>query len=248
MIGGQVRDHRGRERVAFLRRTLVREGRTHDGTYPWHRTTNPYLILIAELLLKRTKRVVVARVFDVFAGAYPTAADLAAADPDALYERIRPVGLARRTKRLPQVGAAIVANGGVPSDRIALLRFPEVGAYVADATRLYAFSEPCFPLDRNAQRVLRRSIDGCHPDRTVDPYEDAHVVEAVVNLTAGASVGKVRALHQGLLSVAWSHCGPRPRCSGCPLRSACWWALESSAAHEAGDGPDEGSTNVEGGP
>ena len=134
-----------KRRLPSLRQALIDVGRNHDGTYAWHRTSDAYFILIAELLLKRTKRVVVGRVFDTFIEAYPSPGHLAAADPDELYDRVRPVGLARRTKRLPQVGAAIVAAGGVPSSRSGLLLLPEVGAYVADATRLYAFSEPCFP-------------------------------------------------------------------------------------------------------
>ena len=49
---------------------------------PWHHTTDPYLWLVAEILLKRTTRTAASRVFTNLVGAYPTVTVLAVANQE----------------------------------------------------------------------------------------------------------------------------------------------------------------------
>lgn len=203
---------------------LRRLGAAHFGLYPWHGSPDPYVVLLAEVLLQRTKRVVVARVLPPFLEVAPDAHALARSDPAELATVLRPTGLTSRVQRLALLGVALVELGGVPRERDALLALPGVGEYVADAVLLYAFGRRTFPLDRNVQRVLTRVFRGRQPDKAISPYADAPLAADVAALTRGVKLSTNRDIHQGVMAVAWSHCGPHPQHSGCPLREHCRFA------------------------
>lgn len=198
------------EQLTWVRRVLARRGAAHFGLYPWHGSDDPYVVLLAEVLLQRTKRVVVARVLPAFLEAAPDPGALAGSDPAELAEILRPTGLTSRAQRLPSLGAALAELGGVPRERDALLALPGVGEYVADAVLLYAYGIPTFPLDRNVQRVLTRVFHGRQPDKSLGPYRDAALTEVVESLTGANSARVSTDIHQGVMAVAWSNCGPYP--------------------------------------
>ena len=210
----------GQSAANVLARELMRLGRSHDGKYRWHRESDPYVLLVAEVLLRRTTRTVVDRVLPGFLNAFPTVEDLASAAVDEVWDKLRPAGLRQRTALLPVMATAIAAIGRVPVDRDALLSLPGVGPYVADAVRLYAFSEPAFPMDRNLQRVFYRFFMG-HEPRRQDPYRDEVLSGLVGRVTSGRDAGQLRRLHQGVMALAWGRCRPVPSCTSCDLRDTC---------------------------
>lgn len=208
-----------------VQRELLRIGAEHFGRYPWHLSADPFALLVAEVLLQRTKRVVIARVLPELLKEAPDAHSLAQMELTKLERIIWSTGLASRARRLRELGNYLVALGGVPREREVLLSLPNVGPYVADAVRLYAFGIACFPLDRNIQRVLTRVFYGVHPDRTITPYSDSDLAEVLGPLVEGLDPVDVRNIHQGILAVAWSHCGPHPKSSGCSLVAHCSFAF-----------------------
>lgn len=217
-----------RQRVARVRATLAQVGGVHFGAYPWHVRQDPYVVLLSEVLLQRTKRVVVARVLPTFLEIAPDAHTLASSDPDELAAVLRPTGLTSRVQRLTLLGAALVELGDVPRERDELLALPGVGEYVADAVLLYAFGRPTFPLDRNVQRVLMRVFEGRQPDKKLGTYADAGLAVNVAALTDNVTNDENRDIHQGVMAVAWSHCGPHPQHASCPLREHCRFARLAS--------------------
>lgn len=213
-----------------MRALLARLGAEHFGLYPWHGSRDPYVVLLAEVLLQRTKRVVVARVLPAFLELAPDAHALAASDPAELAAILRPTGLTSRVQRLTLLGAALVELGGVPRERAALLALPGVGEYVADAVLMYAFGEPNFARDRNVQRVLTRVFHGRQPDKSTSPYADAALTADVAALTRELTTASNRDVHQGVMAVAWSNCGPHPQHATCPLRELCRLASLAAGA------------------
>lgn len=221
-LSAQVPDSRN------VRKALKCIGAAHFGLYPWHSSKDPYVVLLAEVLLQRTKRVVVARVLPTLLDAAGDAAALANSDPTELAAILRPTGLTSRVQRLSSLGAMLVELGEVPRERRGLLALPGVGEYVADAVLLYAFEQPTFPLDRNVQRVLTRVFQGRQPDRSISPYDDRDLTSAVASLTEGESPRAFRDIHQGVMAVAWSHCGPYPQHAVCPLKGFCVFVQRQS--------------------
>lgn len=92
-------------------------------TFPWRETTDPYVVLIAEILLQKTAAEKVEPVYEDFRTAYPTLEELAEADRDELADIIYSLGFQnQRSKALISIGRTL-RNGGVPDDteRLVLL-------------------------------------------------------------------------------------------------------------------------------
>src|SRR5438309_1736871 len=66
------------ERILRIRRRLLRWGRANYISYAWRTEIDPWLSLVAELLLQRTRAAQVEPVCRELARNYPTAASLAA--------------------------------------------------------------------------------------------------------------------------------------------------------------------------
>jgi A/G-specific adenine glycosylase len=204
-----------------IRVCLFQLGKYHDGRYPWHRTKDPFHILVAEYFLRRTTRTAVSRVFEKVVQRYPTLEAVALADPESLWEVARELGLKQRTMRLPLVAKTVIESGGLKGDRAFLKGLPSVGDYIADAIMLYAFGSPTFPMDSSVQRVLIRLQTGKNPKKNSNPYQDTQLSGIVQELVLGTGARMHRTLHQGVLYVAWSFCRPVPLCQKCPLVSTC---------------------------
>lgn len=207
--------------IEGLQTGLLRQGHQHDGLYPWHRTREPFHLLIAEYFLRRTTRTAVARVFPQVIERYPTLDDLAQADPEELCVIAKELGLRQRTAQLPQVARVVMEKGGLSNNRESLLGVPSIGPYITDAIFLYAYGSPTFPLDSSVQRVLVRAAIGVDPKKNSNPYKDKVLLGVVTTLTIGLNSAELRTLHQGVLYIAWEFCRPKPLCHKCPVKPNC---------------------------
>lgn len=119
---------------------------------PWRRTTDPYAILVSEVMLQQTH---VARVIDRYEAwltRWPTVEALAAAPlADVLTEWVG-LGYNRRAKALWEA-VRVVAVDGWPED---LTQLPGVGPYTAAAVGSFAFGRAELAIDTNARRVYAR--------------------------------------------------------------------------------------------
>lgn len=198
---------------------LLAWGRSNGRTFPWRETRDPFRILVAEILLQRSRGKTVALVFDRLFERWPDAQALARARVDAIERVIRPLGLVKRAAALRAVAREVVRLGGVPTSVEGLLELPGVGRYVANATVAVAFGKPAPTVDGVTARVYRRFF-GLPSDRP--PSEDPALWEVVARVTPRR---RVREWNWAVLDFASSVCLPRrPRCSECPLRLRCRWS------------------------
>jgi A/G-specific adenine glycosylase len=119
---------------------------------PWRRTTDPYAILVSEVMLQQTQ---VARVVERYQGwleRWPTAQALAAASLADVLTEWSGLGYNRRAKALWEA-ARVVVQDGWPDD---LTRLPGVGPYTAAAVGSFAFGRTELAVDTNARRVYAR--------------------------------------------------------------------------------------------
>jgi len=120
---------------------------------PWRHTTDPYAILVSEVMLQQTQ---VDRVVPRYLGwleRWPTAASLAEAAAADVIRAWQGLGYNRRALALHRAAQA-VAQDGWPAD---LTTLPGVGPYTAAALRNFAFGENVLPRDVNVDRVERRT-------------------------------------------------------------------------------------------
>jgi len=65
----------------------------HWVPYPWRVDRTPYKVLIAEVLLQRTTRKAVSRVYQGLLAEFPDTGPVHKADPEELESALRPIGL-----------------------------------------------------------------------------------------------------------------------------------------------------------
>ena len=172
---------------------------------PWRGTTDPYAILVSEVMLQQTQVArVVPRYLD-WIDRWPSAAALAAASRAEVLAAWVGLGYNRRALAL-HAAAQVVAARGWPAD---LRTLPGVGPYTAAAVASFAFGAQVAAVDTNARRVAERLGRGT-PAELLPAGRAAEWNQAAMEL--GATVCTARAA----------------RCGACPV--AAWCASAGSVA------------------
>jgi A/G-specific adenine glycosylase len=205
--------------ITAFRRELSRWGRANQRSFPWRETRDPFRILIAEVLLQRSRGRTVAKVYVEFFRRWPTAAELARARIPSIESVIRPLGLIRRARTLKDLAREVVRLDGVPTTLEGLLALPGVGPYAAGATFVVAFGGKAAVVDGVTARVYRRyfGLAGTDPASS-----DQGLWDLVYEATPSRNV---RQWNWAVLDLASMVCVPKiPRCASCPLATDCCWS------------------------
>jgi A/G-specific adenine glycosylase len=114
---------------------------------PWRHTTNPYLILVSELMLQQTQVERVIPKFNSFTRRWPTVHDLARAPLAAVLKEWQGLGYNRRAKFLWDKGI-------FPTVYTELTALPGIGPYTAGAIMAFAYDEPIPVIETNLRTVF----------------------------------------------------------------------------------------------
>jgi A/G-specific adenine glycosylase len=209
--------------VRGLRRGLLRWYRTHHRKLPWRPTPgqrpDPYHTLVSEAMLQQTQVATVIPYFERFIAAFPTLADLADADEQAVLTRWQGLGYYRRARNLHAAARLCVKehDGRVPASLDALLDLPGVGRYTAGAVASIAFGRRAPILDGNVARVLARWVA---LDQPIDqPAIRRRLWSLAQTLVPPRNPGD---FNQAMMELGATLCTPRePRCMACPVRQHC---------------------------
>ena len=120
---------------------------------------NPFELLAATILSAQTTDVRVNIVTPVLFARYPTAADLAVADPAEVSEIIKSTGFyVNKAKSLIGMANVVVDRfgGEVPTKLEDLVTIPGVGRKTGNVVRSVAFGLPGLPVDTHVGRLSRR--------------------------------------------------------------------------------------------
>jgi A/G-specific adenine glycosylase len=124
-------------------------------TLPWRQTTDPYRILVSELMLQQTQVERVIPKYEAFIKKWPTAKKLSQAQLSEVLILWQGLGYNRRAKFLHQCAQTIVSDykGVFPTTRSELERLPGIGPYTAGALLAFAFNQPVVLIETNVRRV-----------------------------------------------------------------------------------------------
>jgi A/G-specific adenine glycosylase len=125
----------------------------HRRDLPWHRTRDPYAILVSEVMLQQTQVERVIPYYERWTKRWPTVEALAVAPAAEVIRAWQGLGYNRRALNL-QRAAQLIAEKGWPED---LTELPGVGRYTADAVAHFAHGEAVLPRDTNVRRVEERT-------------------------------------------------------------------------------------------
>ena len=201
-------------------KTILNWSENNLRVFPWRETKEPYLILVAEIMLQRTKAEQVVPIFNSFIKKFPTPNVLAFTKEATIFEYIKPLGLKKRAAGLKQLGEQLLSkyDGKVPATEKELLDIFGVGQYAANAVLCYAFKKDTVTVDANVARVLDRVFTLTHK-AIAQKDKNIHLFakELIPNLH-----GKCREFNLGIIDLASLICTPKkPKCSICPVTSIC---------------------------
>ena len=205
--------------VRWFRRRLLAWGREHRRSFPWRETNDPWRVLVAEVLLQRSRGKTVAKVYEELFRRWPDVGALSRAREGSIAKVIRPLGLVRRAGTLRAMAKEVTRLGMVPADLDALVTLPGVGRYAANATLVVAFGKRAPVVDGVSARVYRRYL-GLPSD--LPATSDPSLWEEVARATPRNAS---KEWNWAVLDLASEVCLPaNPRCGGCPLRARCTFA------------------------
>jgi A/G-specific adenine glycosylase len=202
-----------------VRRSLLTWFRRHRRDLPWRRDRDPYRIWVSEVMLQQTQVATVVPYFERFVAAFPTVADLAAAEEREVLRLWEGLGYYRRARDLHRAARVVVAEHGgrVPDEPDAVARLPGVGRYTLGAILSQAFDRPLPIIEANSQRVLCR-LFGRADDPRSGPARQ-WLWDTAARLVPNRHAGD---FNQALMELGALVCTPSaPRCGECPLARDC---------------------------
>jgi A/G-specific DNA glycosylase len=209
------------ERVAYFRQRLLDWWRENRRMFPWRTTTDPYRILVTEVLLHRTKAEQVATIYHEFFTRFPTIEDLAAAPLEDVKRLLHCLGLHWRTELLHRMAVIIVEKYGakIPSERDELMSLPGVSHYIASAVRCFAFGFPEGVLDTNTVRIVGRFFGLRVTDSSRRSRRFRELYESLLDKD------HPREFNYAMIDLGALLCTSRnPRHNICPLAEKCIYA------------------------
>lgn len=142
---------------AMFRRLVWGHYRRHGRhQLPWRITTNPYAILVSEIMLQQTQVSRVLPKYEAFLLHFPTIEALAAAPLSEVLRLWQGLGYNRRARFLQQAAKVAVVRlaGNLPPDYATLRALPGVGDYTAKAVLAFAYNQPVVLIETNVRTVF----------------------------------------------------------------------------------------------
>ena len=168
---------------------------------PWRRTSDPYAILVSEVMLQQTQVVRVVALYEAWLERWADEYALAGATRAEVLAAWVGLGYNSRAVRLHEA-CTIVAREGWPRTAAGLRALPGVGPYTAAAVASFAFGEQVAAVDTNVRRVAARLGHGA-PEQIVP-------------------AGRAAAWNQAMMELGATVCRAREaRCESCPVARSC---------------------------
>jgi len=141
-----------------LRRELLRWWHNEKRYFPWRETRDPYRVLVAEILLHRTRAEQAVDLYERFLGLFPDIVTLVHVTPEELEQLFYSGGLRWRWKLLHSMAVMLEERfkGKIPENYYDLISLPGISHYIASAVRCFAFGHPDVILDTNTVRLVGR--------------------------------------------------------------------------------------------
>lgn len=196
---------------------------------PWRLTSDPWKLLLAEILLRKTTSAQAAEVFMQLQ--HYTPQEIVSMDRGELEDVLKPLGLhkvrAAGIKEIAQI--TVDANLEQFKSEEFLRSLPGVGRYITNSVRCCAFGHPVPALDTNMIRVIQR-VFGWKSSRR-RPREDSKLWAFAGTLVP---CDNAREFNWGVLDFGAAVCTARnPKCEECPLREICSYYDSQVSAQNA---------------
>jgi A/G-specific adenine glycosylase len=193
--------------------------RLTDGQGRAGNITNPYRILVSEVMLQQTQVRRVLMKYPEFLRRFPTIRSLAAAKQRDVVVTWQGMGYNNRAVRLHRLANTLVQrySGKFPQTYEELLALPGIGRYTANAILSSAFQKDVPIVDVNVQRLLSRVFWRMKTTNDMKPEKEIWTLaESLI------PKGKSYNWNQALMDLGATVCTARdPLCESCPVAVMC---------------------------
>jgi len=166
--------------IKNFQKTVSDYFKKHGRTLPWRGLTDPYRILVSEIMLQQTQVDRVISKFSSFIKQFSNFKSLANAPLQKLLQQWQGLGYNRRALSLQKTAQIIVEkyNGKLPSDIETLQSLPGIGPATAASIAAFAFNKPVIFIETNVRTVF---IHHFFKKATVTDDEIASLVKQTVD-------------------------------------------------------------------
>lgn len=205
---------------------LLKWSERNSPLYAWRKTSDTYSIMIAEMLLRRTRATSVEIVYNGFLEKFPTVKVLAKCSARKIEKEIKSLGIKSRSNKIKSVAEKIVIKypNKFPSNEKELLDvFGSGSRYTVNAIRCFAKDQHVPIFDVNVKRIFERVF-------SIKFEKDSHKKKSSWEIVSFAlPERKVKQYNWALLDLGKAVCiSSKPRCEICPLNSICDYAGKNS--------------------
>ncbi|MBI5571236.1 MAG: A/G-specific adenine glycosylase [Desulfomonile tiedjei] len=169
------------KQIDRFRQIVYEHFREHGRDLPWRTTSDPYAILVSEIMLQQTQVERVLPKYEAFLEKFPDVAALARAPLRDVLAAWQGLGYNRRAMALQRIAQRVVDEfgGRIPESFDTLRSFPGIGPATAGEITAFAFGKPAVFIETNIRRVF---IHYFFHDRTaVSDKEILLLVEATLD-------------------------------------------------------------------
>ena len=142
--------------IELFREIILNYYKIYGRSFSWRETSDPYHILLSELMLQQTQTERAAPKYAAFIERWPDFDALSEAPFSEILILWKGLGYNRRAMALKQIALIAVRQYGGTLPRIydELLKLPMVGSATASAVLAFSYNQPALYLETNIRRVL----------------------------------------------------------------------------------------------
>lgn len=128
----------------------------HGRDLAWRHTTNPYHVLVSEIMLQQTQVRRVERKYPEFIKRFPDFSSLSRAPFSIVLREWQGMGYNRRAMALHQIAVRVMNDygGELPQDPEILITFPGIGKATANSISAFAWDRRVAFIETNIRRVF----------------------------------------------------------------------------------------------
>ena len=200
--------------IEELRRGVLDWYATNRRDLPWRDESDPYRILVSEIMLQQTGVGRVSPIYERFIKRFPSFEALAEASRQNVLQAWAGAGYNRRAIHLHECARIICRDHGgrLPDDPDVLAALPGLGPYTVAAVLSFAFHHDVPALDTNIRRVLGRVLG----KREATDRELRTIALRLIPQGRGSD------WNQALMDLGATVClATKPHCLWCPISKIC---------------------------
>ncbi|KSU85166.1 A/G-specific DNA-adenine glycosylase [Fictibacillus enclensis] len=201
------------QNIEYFRRKILEWSKENIYEFTWRTTKNLWHVMVAEIMLQRTRANVVEKEFIKFTKLYPTPESYLNVENPNTFKNL---GLPEREKIIEQI-AWTLQKKKILNEKAHFLEIKGVGNYTAAAIRSMHLNMRDTIIDGNVIRVYTRFFGFEKSSRL---YTDKGFFNFAEQITPKKNF---RRYNFALLDFGREVCSPVPKCLNCPLRRKCYY-------------------------